>query len=136
MSKVTNIFRVAGNYIAEQHIDIHDNQNVYVGSEKPETTNQEASDEPAASNDANVFCRITKEARDAGKAKQVEEELRRACVSAPKLIKAIRTNEALGYLDTQNLSSKELYDLLNEHFNLPFTSHNFTVYRSKPIDIH
>ena len=86
--------------------------------------------------DANVFCRITKEARENGKAKKVEEELRRACISAPKLIKAIRTNEALGYLDTQDLSSKELYDLLNEHFNLPFTSHNFTVYRSKPIDIH
>ena len=136
MSKTTNIFHVAGNYIAEQHIDIHDNQNVYVGSEKPKAANQESGDEPKAPNDANVFCRITKEARDSGKAKQVEEELRRACVSAPKLIKAIRTNEALGYLDTQNLTSKDLYDLLNEHFALPFTCHNFTVYRSKTIDIH
>lgn len=34
MSKTTNIFHVAGNYIAEQHIDIHDNQNVYVGGER------------------------------------------------------------------------------------------------------
>ena len=136
MSKTTNIFHVAGNYIAEQHIDIHDNQNVYVGGEDSGVRNQDASDEPVSPDDANVFCRITKEARENGKAKQVEEELRRACVSAPKLIKAIRTNEALGYLDTQNLSSKELYDLLNEHFNLPFTCHNFTVYRSKPIDIH
>lgn len=32
MSKTTNIFHVAGNYIAEQHIDIHDNQHVYLGS--------------------------------------------------------------------------------------------------------
>lgn len=31
MSKTTNIFHVAGNYIAEQHIDIHDNQHVYLG---------------------------------------------------------------------------------------------------------
>ena len=31
MSKITNIFHVAGNYIAEQHIDIHDNQQVVVG---------------------------------------------------------------------------------------------------------
>jgi hypothetical protein len=27
MSKVTNHFHIAGNYIAEQHIDIHDNHN-------------------------------------------------------------------------------------------------------------
>ena len=27
MSKVTNNFHIAGNYIAEQHIDIHDNHN-------------------------------------------------------------------------------------------------------------
>ena len=44
MSKTTNIFHVAGNYIAEQHIDIHDNQQVYVGG---------LEDEPAAPNDAN-----------------------------------------------------------------------------------
>lgn len=36
MSKTTNIFHVAGNYIAEQHIDIHDNQHVYLGrAEEP-----------------------------------------------------------------------------------------------------
>ena len=51
MSKTTNIFHVAGNYIAEQHIDIHDNQNVYVGSEKPKAANQEAGDAPKAPND-------------------------------------------------------------------------------------
>lgn len=81
--------------------------------------------------ETSFFSRITQEAYEKGKAKAVEEELRRACISAPKLIAAIRTNEALGYLDSQNLSSKELYDLLNEHYALPFTCHNFTVYRSK-----
>ena len=78
-----------------------------------------------------LFCRITQEAHDKGKARSVEDELRSACVSAPKLVKAIRTNEALGYLDTQTLSSKELYQLLNTHFLLPFGQHNFTSYRSK-----
>lgn len=77
------------------------------------------------------FCRITDEARRNDKAKAVEEELRCACISAPKLIKAIRTNEALGYLSTKHLSSIELYNLLHEHFNLPFKSHNFAKYRSK-----
>lgn len=42
MSKTTNIFHVAGNYIAEQHIDIHDNQNVFVGREDSEAGNQES----------------------------------------------------------------------------------------------
>ena len=78
-----------------------------------------------------LFCRITKAAYDQGKAQQVELELRSACVSAPKLIKTIRINEALGYLDTQNLSSVTLYELLNEHFGLPFKLRNFEIYRSK-----
>ena len=78
-----------------------------------------------------LFCRITKAAYDAGKAPVVEDELRSACVRAPKLVKTIRTNEALGYLDTQNLSSVELYNLLNEHFGLTFKLRNFDTYRSK-----
>lgn len=85
-------------------------------------------DKPEAEKD--LFCCITKEAYKQGKAQVVENELRSACVSAPKLIKAIRTNEALGYLDTKNLSSTELYDLLNEHFGLPFKPRNFAKYRS------
>ena len=78
-----------------------------------------------------LFCRITQAAYDKGKAQQVEAELKSACTSAPKLVKAIRTNEALGYLDTQNLSSVELYNLLNEHFGLSFKLRNFDTYRSK-----
>ena len=77
------------------------------------------------------FCRITKAAYDQGKAQMVELELRSACVSAPKLIKTIRFYEALGYLDTQNLSSVTLYELLNEHFGLSFKIRNFEIYRSK-----
>ena len=79
----------------------------------------------------NLFCRITPEAFNKGKAQAVEDELRSASVSAPKLIRAIRTNEALGYLDTQNLYSADLYDLLNEHFQLRFKVRNFTTYRNK-----
>jgi len=79
----------------------------------------------------NLFCCITEEAYRQGKAQAVENELRSARTSAPKLIKAIRTNEALGYLDTKNLSSKELYNLLNEHFGLSFKLRTFQDYRSK-----
>ena len=80
------------------------------------------SSQPSAGASDAFFCRITDEARKNDKAKAVEEELRCACISAPKLIKAIRTNEALGYLSTKHLSSIELYNLLHEHFNLPFKS--------------
>lgn len=85
----------------------------------------------AAAPTEELFGRITQEAHDKNKAQAVENELRSASISAPKLVKAIRTNEALGYLDTQNLSSKDLYDMLNEHFGLSFTLRNFQTYRSR-----
>ena len=90
-----------------------------------------SSNSPESDSGNSLFCCITQAAYDKGVAQQVENELRSACKSAPKLIKAIKTNEALGYLDTKNLTSKELYDLLNEHFGLPFEPRNFRFYRSK-----
>lgn len=74
---------------------------------------------------------ITRMAVDKGIAEQVENELRSACVSAPKLVKVIRVNEALGYLDTKNLTTQALYTLLNEHFKLPFKIRTFQDKRSK-----
>ena len=80
---------------------------------------------------AGLFCRITQHAIDDNKAQDVDNDLRKACVSAPKLVRALRINEALDYLDTQNLKSKELYELLDEHYGLRFKPHTFTVYRGK-----
>ena len=94
-------------------------------NEEPHVESQESREETS------LFCRITKVAYDKGMAETVEAELRSACVSAPKLIKALRTNEALGYLDTQNLSSVDLYELLNNHFQLPFKLRTFQENRSK-----
>lgn len=74
---------------------------------------------------------ITKAAHDAGKAQDVDSELRSASTSAPKLVKAITTNEALGYVDTKNMTSEDLYNLLNEYYNLPFKARCFRYYRSK-----
>lgn len=86
---------------------------------------------PAADNNNELFCRITQKAYDMQQAQAVEHELRSAAISAPKLVRAIRTNEALGYLDTKNLSSTDLYNLLNEHFGLTFKQRNFAKYRAK-----
>ena len=102
---------------------------VHYTAEKPSPTSSLESAPDLGSE--HLFGRITKAAYDQGKAQMVELELRSACVSAPKLIKAIRFYEALGYLDTKNLSSVTLYELLNEHFGLPFKQRNFTNYSSK-----
>ena len=80
---------------------------------------------------SSLFSRITQAAYDKGIAQQVEDELRGACFSAPMLIKTIRMYEALGYLDTKSLSSSYLYQLLHEHFGLPFQPRCFRYYRSK-----
>lgn len=85
----------------------------------------------SSAEDLELFCRITPEAFNKGKAQAVDDDLRSASVSAPKLTKVIRTNEALGYLDTQNLSSVDLYNLLNRHYHLPFKLRNFTMYRNR-----
>lgn len=81
--------------------------------------------------DKELFCRITQEAYDRGQALHVEEDLRSACGSAPKLTAVIRSNEALGYLDTQYLNSKELYDMLDQHFGLTFGLRAFQLARSQ-----
>ena len=86
------------------------------------------SDEPKTEKPA-LFCRITPQAYSEGRAQFVEDELRLASIHAPSLIKAIRTNEALGYLDTQNLQTTALFDLLNAHFHLPYKYSNFAKYR-------
>ena len=78
-----------------------------------------------------LFCRITQAAYNKGVAQQVDDELRSASVSAPKLVKALNTNEVLGYTDTKNLPSTELYRLLDEHYDLAFDVRAFQIARSK-----
>ena len=78
-----------------------------------------------------LFCRITKTAFEKGVAQQVEDKLKSACVSAPKLVKELNLNDALGYTDTKDLYSSDLFDMLDEHYGLPFKKHAFTVARSK-----
>lgn len=115
-------------YIAEQH-----NQSASSGESTEREQSAQQPTEPSAeqSEGEKLFCRITAEAYEKGHAKEVEAELRSAAVSAPKLVKAIRTNEALKYLDTENLNSAELYRMLDEHFHLPFKIRTFQDNRGK-----
>lgn len=78
-----------------------------------------------------LFCRITKAAYEKGVAQKVDNDLRSASISAPKLCKVIKLNEALDYLDTKDMHSTDLYVLLDEHYHLPFKIRTFQDYRSK-----
>ncbi len=102
-------------------LNVHWNETVI----QPSSTNETECEQEQ------MFCRITSEAHATGKAQAVEEELRSASIQAPTLMAAIRTNEALGYLDTKNLNSTRLFNLLNEHFHLPFLLRTFQRQRSK-----
>ena len=76
------------------------------------------------------FPLLTAQCHKEGKAQVVEEELRSATNgSAQKLMQCIRTNEALGYLDTKNMSTKALYDALKDYFGLKYGYPNFAKYR-------
>ena len=95
----------------------------------PEETS--SSSAPDVRSEKSFFSRITQAAFEKGVAQQVEDELRSASVSAPKLVKALNMNDALGYTDTKNLNSIDLYDLLNDHYHLPFKPRAFQTARSK-----
>ena len=86
---------------------------------------------PESNSGQKLFCRITKAAYDKGVAQQVDDDLRSASVSAPKLVKALNTNDALGYTDTKNLPSTKLFKLLDEHYQLTFDVRAFQIARSK-----
>jgi len=97
---------------------------------------QSAADRVQAADEAQVvaeeqhFALLTAQCIKEGKAQAVEAELRSAASgSAQKLMQCIRTNEALGYIDTKNLSSQALYDELNTYFGLKYKYQNFAKYR-------
>lgn len=131
------IINVSGNYIAQQNVDIHDNTNCNIyACPQPEAQPSTAAPTPEPAHEPSpddaFFCCITQEAIRTGKAQQVENELSGAAKStAPKLIAALRTNEALGYVDTKNLSSAELYAMLNRHFGLKYSQRQFTRARNQ-----
>lgn len=96
-------------------------------TEEPIVEEKEQGDLPTTNP---YFSCITEYAIVSGHAKEVENELKSACVSAPKLMKCINTNEALGYVDTKNLQTSTLHRLLNEHFHLKFGPRNLSKYRT------
>ena len=76
---------------------------------------------------------ITDQCRKEGKIEAVEAELRAACKgTAPAMWKTIRTNEALGYLSTKDVSASKIYKALTAYFGeLPYNERNFRDARNK-----
>ena len=138
-------------YINQNNGPIYEGCNVTINNGKVETVSPNT-ERPAASAEdvqdvqsAPIACSFSEQAKEQaqarfalltaqciqeGKAEAVEAELRSAANgSAAKLVAAIRTNEALGYLDTKNMSSQALYDALNAYFGLRYKYQNFAKYR-------
>ena len=102
-----------------------------VPSINPESHSGSSFSSPDVSSE-HFFSRITPSAHAAGAAPSIEAELYSvAQASAKKLMETIRFYEHLNYLDTKNLTTEQLYNLLNEHFNLPFKPRNLRYYRNK-----
>lgn len=117
---------------------VYNNSTVY---NAPVTINNNYGDRPSAADRVQTeeevqvateqhFALLTAQCVKEGKAEAVEAELRSAASgSAQKLMQCIRTNEALGYLDTKNMSSQALYNELNAYFGLKYKYQNFAKYR-------
>ena len=112
-----------------EQISCSDNAIIIIASSRTEKDSSSVTSE--CHSDTALFCRITKAAYEKGVAQQVDDELRSACVSAPKLVKALKTNDALGYTDTKDLYSTDLYHMLDEHYHLPFKLRTFQDCRNK-----
>ena len=79
------------------------------------------------------FCLLTEQCRKEKKVSAVEAELRAACKgTAIELWRVIRTNEALGYLSADRLSTAKVYRAFTDYFGaLPYTERNFRDARDK-----
>jgi hypothetical protein len=73
------------------------------------------------------FALLTEQCRKENKVSAVESELRAACKgTAVSLWRVIRTNEALGYLSADRLSTAKVYRAFTDYFGaLPYTERNF-----------
>ena len=88
---------------------------------------------PLTANPSPLFSSITPSAHAAGAAASVEAELCSvAQASAKKLMETIHFYEHLDYLDTKNLNTEQLYNLLNDHFHLSFKPRCLRKYRNPP----
>jgi hypothetical protein len=79
MAEITNNFHIAGNYIAEQHIDIHDNTNcnIYATEMPHEPSSKPESAEAPSTIPPDFFC-VTDRFSEANIRERLEAEINQA----------------------------------------------------------
>ncbi len=96
--------------------------------ERPECEDIEPVEE-----EKDCFPLLTEQCRKEGKVHAVENELRTACKgTAIGLWRAIRANEALGYIAAKHLDSRDVYNAFSAYFgDLPYKERNFRKARNE-----
>ena len=129
MSKEKTIIHVAGNYIAEQNIDIHDNQNVYLGGAPSGDCEQSAEKEQREPGEHSSL--FTKKAHTEGREGEIIQALQQSLVGrqdkARALVEEIRHRQREGYIDP-HYNARVMYDELDKILNLPFQYGGFRKY--------
>ena len=129
MSKEKTIIHVAGNYIAEQNIDIHDNQNVYLGGAPSGACEQSAEKEQREPGEHSSL--FTKKAHTEGRETEIIQSLQQSLVGrqdkARALVEEVRHWQKEGYIDP-HYNARVMYDELNKIINLPFQYGGFRKY--------
>lgn len=135
MNKQGNQYTIGtqNNYYAPVTVNQYENRPACgLTEDRPATPDSLQSDDEGMVSEDGHFTLLTAQCIKEGKVRDIEAELRSAAKgSAAKLIKCIRTNEALGYVDTKNMTSQALYDALKEFFGLKYSVRNFTIARNK-----
>ena len=129
MSKEKTIIHVAGNYIAEQNIDIHDNQNVYLGGAPSGACEQSAEKEQKEQEERSSL--FTKKAQTEGRETEIIQSLQQSLVGrqdkARALVEEVRHWQKEGYIDP-HYNARVMYDELDKILNLPFQYGGFRKY--------
>lgn len=129
MSKEKTIIHVAGDYIAEQNIDIHDNQNVYLGGAPSGVCEQSAEKEQREPGEHSSL--FTKIAHTEGREGEIIQALQQSLVGrqdkARALVEEIRHWQREGFIDP-HYNARVMYDELDKILNLPFQYGGFRKY--------
>ena len=125
---------IQNNHGTINHIE-HSTVTISNGQTTVETKKQPApqAEEVAFEEVRTEFSLLTEQCRRENKVSSVEAELSAACKgTAVELWRVIRTNEALGYLSANRLSTAKVYRAFTDYFgDLPYTERNFRDARDK-----
>ncbi len=131
--QIINNFNIAGNYIAEQNIDIHDNTHcsIYATGEAAPSDTDTDTDTPQKGDEKAEVNLFTKQAHREGKEQEIIAALQRSFVGrndkARALVEEVREWQKEGYIDP-HYNARVMYEQLNRTITLPFEYGGFRKY--------